>query len=63
MGRPPIGPKMQGAVPPEIFACVERIANAREVPMSVVWREMMIGAYNAGVHRRIARQHGVQVDA
>lgn len=54
LGRPPIGPKMQGAVPPEVYAAVEQEARRREVQMAIIWREMAIAAFNAGFHLPIS---------
>lgn len=44
-GRRPIGPKAQAAVPTDIFEDVEKEAERREVPMSTVWREMILDAH------------------
>jgi hypothetical protein len=41
-GRPPIGPKAQAAVPPEIFNMVKEEAEARGCNMADVWREVIV---------------------
>jgi hypothetical protein len=44
-GRPYIGPKAQSAVPAEIFKAVEEEADGRGCPMSDIWRELIVEAW------------------
>lgn len=48
-GRPPIGPKAQTHVPPEVAAYIRRTARSRKVRPSVVTRELILAGYSTVV--------------
>jgi hypothetical protein len=61
MGRPPIGPKMQGAVPVEIHDEVVALAAALGVKEAVMWREIVCAAHAAGILDKLAAAYGFEM--